>query len=91
VGPAIVSGLNYKDLLVQTRLNGEVRQKESSKDLLHDVDQIVSYISTYITLFPGDMIFTGTPGSTQPMNPGDVVEIEVEGVGILRNTIAAAK
>jgi 2-keto-4-pentenoate hydratase/2-oxohepta-3-ene-1,7-dioic acid hydratase in catechol pathway len=91
VGPAIVSGLDYKDLLVQTRLNGEVCQKESSKDLLHDVDQIVSYISKYITLLPGDMIFTGTPGSTKPMKPGDVVEVEVEGVGILRNTIVAAK
>ena len=91
VGPAIVRGLNYKDLLVQTRLNGEVRQKESSKDLLHDVDQIVSYISKYITLLPGDMIFTGTPGSTKAMKPGDVVEVEVEGVGILRNKIVTAK
>jgi 2-keto-4-pentenoate hydratase/2-oxohepta-3-ene-1,7-dioic acid hydratase in catechol pathway len=91
VGPAVVRGLNYKDLLVQTRLNGEVRQKESSKDLLHDVDQIVSYISRYITLLPGDMIFTGTPGSTKAMKPGDVVEIEVEGVGILRNKVVAAK
>jgi 2-keto-4-pentenoate hydratase/2-oxohepta-3-ene-1,7-dioic acid hydratase in catechol pathway len=91
VGPAIVRGLNYKDLQVQTRLNGEVRQNESSKDLLYDVDHIVSYISRYITLMPGDMIFTGTPGSTQPMKPGDVVEVEVEGVGILRNIVAAAK
>jgi 2-keto-4-pentenoate hydratase/2-oxohepta-3-ene-1,7-dioic acid hydratase in catechol pathway len=91
VGPAIVRGLNYKDLLVQTRLNGEVRQKESTNDLLHDVDHIVSYISKYITLLPGDMIFTGTPGSTQAMKQGDVVEVEVEGVGILRNKVVAAK
>jgi len=89
IGPAIVTGLDYDDLLVQTRLNGEVRQSESSKDLLFGVDQIVSYVSRYVTLYPGDLIFTGTPGSTQAMKPGDVVEIEVEGVGVLRNPVVA--
>jgi 2-keto-4-pentenoate hydratase/2-oxohepta-3-ene-1,7-dioic acid hydratase in catechol pathway len=91
IGPAIVTGLNYDDLLVQTRLNGEVRQSESSKDLLFGVDQIVSYVSRYVTLYPGDVIFTGTPGSTQAMKPGDVVEIEVEGVGVLRNPVVAGR
>jgi 2-keto-4-pentenoate hydratase/2-oxohepta-3-ene-1,7-dioic acid hydratase in catechol pathway len=91
IGPAIVTGLDYDDLLVQTRLNGEVRQSESSKDLLFGVDQIVSYVSRYVTLYPGDVIFTGTPGSTQAMKPGDVVEIEVEGVGVLRNPVVAGR
>ncbi|MCH7782611.1 fumarylacetoacetate hydrolase family protein [candidate division KSB1 bacterium] len=91
IGPAIVSGLNYNDLLVQTRLNGEVVQSESSKDLIFDVDAIVSYVSRYFTLMPGDVIFTGTPGSTKAMKPGDIVEIEVEGVGVLRNRVVAAK
>ena len=91
IGPAIVSGLNYNDLLVQTRLNGEVVQSESSKDLIFDVDEIVSYVSRYFTLMPGDVIFTGTPGSTKAMKPGDIVEIEVEGVGVLRNRVVAAK
>lgn len=91
IGPAIVSGLNYNDLLVQTRLNGVVQQSESSKDLIFDVDAIVSYVSRYITLLPGDVIFTGTPGSTKAMKPGDIVEIEVEGVGVLRNRVVAAK
>jgi 2-keto-4-pentenoate hydratase/2-oxohepta-3-ene-1,7-dioic acid hydratase in catechol pathway len=91
VGPSLVRGLNYKDLLIQTRLNGEVRQKESSRDLLHGIDQIVSYISRYVTLLPGDIIFTGTPGSTKAMKPGDVVEVEIEGVGVLRNKVVAAK
>jgi len=91
IGPAIVSGLNYNDLLVQTRLNGVVQQSESSKDLIFDVDAIVSYVSRYITLMPGDVIFTGTPGSTKAMKPGDIVEIEVEGVGVLRNRVVAAK
>ena len=90
VGPVILAGANYNDLLVQTRLNGEVRQSESTKDLIFSIDEIVSYVSKYVTLMPGDIIFTGTPGSTAAMRPGDVVEIEVAGVGILRNTVVAA-
>ena len=90
-GPAVVTGLNYNDLVVQTRLNGEVRQKESTKNMIHGVDAIVSYVSRYITLLPGDMIYTGTPGSTRAMQPGDVVEIEVEGVGVLRNPVVDEK
>ncbi|MCH7683223.1 MAG: fumarylacetoacetate hydrolase family protein, partial [Gemmatimonadetes bacterium] len=81
---------DYNDLLVQTRLNGEIRQSESTKDLIFSVDEIVSYVSRYFTLMPGDVIFTGTPGATAAMQPGDVVEIEVEGVGVLRNTLVAA-
>ncbi len=87
LGPVIATGLNYNDLLVQTRVNGEVRQSESTRDLIFDVETIVSYVSRYVTLRPGDIIFTGTPGSTQALQPGDVVEIEVEGVGVLRNTV----
>jgi len=52
------------------------------------VEEIVSYVSHYVTLYPGDIIFTGTPGTTQAMEPGDVVEVELEGVGVLRNTVA---
>jgi 2-keto-4-pentenoate hydratase/2-oxohepta-3-ene-1,7-dioic acid hydratase in catechol pathway len=89
IGPAVVTGLDYNDLLVQTRLNGEVKQSESTKDLIFSIDYIVSYVSQYVTLLPGDIIFTGTPGSTSAMKPGDVVEVEVQGVGVLRNTIAA--
>jgi len=88
LGPAIVTGLNYGDLLLQTRLNGEIRQKQRTSDLLFDVPTIVSFISQFVTLYPGDVIFTGTPGSTKAMKSGDVIEIELEGVGILRNRIA---
>ena len=88
LGPAIVTGLNYKNLLVQSRLNGEVMQSQRTSDHIHDVDAIVSFISQTVTLYPGDVIFTGTPGSTTAMQPGDIIEIEVEGVGILRNTIS---
>ena len=87
LGPAIVTGLNYDDLLLQTRLNGEVVQSQRTKDLIFDVATIVSYVSQYVTLMPGDVIYTGTPGTTRQMKAGDTVEIEVEGVGVLRNRV----
>jgi len=87
LGPMIVTGLNYGDLLLQTRVNGEVLQSQRTKDLVFDVPTIVSYISRYVTLQPGDVIYTGTPGTTKAMKPGDVVEIEIEGIGVLRNKI----
>jgi len=89
VGPVIARGLDHNDLLLQTRVNGEVRQSERTGDLLFDVETIVSYVSRYVTLQPGDIIFTGTPGSTQALQPGDVVEVELEGVGVLRNPLVA--
>ena len=89
LGPSIVTGLNTNDLLVQSRLNGEVRQSQRTSDLLFDIPTIVSYVTQFVTLVPGDVIFTGTPGQTKPMAPGDTIEIEVEGVGVLRNKIAA--
>jgi 2-keto-4-pentenoate hydratase/2-oxohepta-3-ene-1,7-dioic acid hydratase in catechol pathway len=88
-GPFIVSGLNYDDLLLQLRLNGEVRQKERTTKLIHDVATQVSEISRHVTLHPGDLIFTGTPGETAEIKPGDVVEVELEGVGVLRNEVVA--
>jgi len=90
LGPAIAAGLEYNDLLIETRLNGELRQSERTRDLIFNVETIVAYISRYVTLLPGDVIFTGTPGSTSAMQPGDVVEVEVEGVGVLRNRVVAA-
>jgi 2-keto-4-pentenoate hydratase/2-oxohepta-3-ene-1,7-dioic acid hydratase in catechol pathway len=88
LGPAVVQGLDYNNLQVTTRLNGEVRQSQRTSDLLFGVDKIVSYVSRFVTLLPGDLIFTGTPGSTKPMKSGDIVEVEIEGVGILRNKVA---
>ena len=89
LGPAVVTGLNYLDLRVQTRLNGETMQDQSSIDHIHDIHVILSYVSQYVTLYPGDIIYTGTPGATAPMKPGDTVEIEVEGVGVLQNRVVA--
>lgn len=87
LGPAIVTGLNYNDLLLKTRLNGAEVQSQRTSDLIFDVANIVSYLSRYITLMPGDVIYTGTPGTTRAMKAGDVVEVEIEGVGILRNPV----
>ena len=90
LGPSIVQGLNYNDLLVQSRVNGEPRQSQRTTDLLFSVDVIISYVSRFVTIEPGDVIYTGTPGNTKAMAPGDVVEIEVEGVGVLRNRVRQA-
>lgn len=90
LGPSIVTGLNYNDLLVESRLNGEVMQSQRTRDYIHNVEAIISHISQSATLEPGDLIFTGTPGTTSAMQPGDVIEISVEGVGVLRNRVARA-
>ncbi len=87
-GPTIACGVDYGNLLLQTRLNGEVVQKQSTADLMFDLPTIVSFISRFVTLLPGDVIYTGTPGSTKPMKSGDVVEVDIEGVGVLRNPVA---
>lgn len=87
VGPSIAVGLDPDDVLVETRVNGEVRQHERTSDLIFGTAAIVSYVSRYVTLEAGDLIYTGTPGSTRALQPGDVVEIEVEGVGVLHNTV----
>jgi 2-keto-4-pentenoate hydratase/2-oxohepta-3-ene-1,7-dioic acid hydratase in catechol pathway len=70
-------------------LNGEVVQSQRTKDLIFDVRTIVSYVSQFVTLEPGDVVYTGTPGTTKAMKPGDVVEVEIEGVGVLRNKVSA--
>jgi 2-keto-4-pentenoate hydratase/2-oxohepta-3-ene-1,7-dioic acid hydratase in catechol pathway len=91
MGPAIVTGLNYGDLLLQTRVNGVVLQSQRTKDLIFDVPAIISYVSRFVTLEPGDVIYTGTPGSTKAMKPGDIVEVEIEGIGVLRNEVERGK
>jgi 2-keto-4-pentenoate hydratase/2-oxohepta-3-ene-1,7-dioic acid hydratase in catechol pathway len=88
VGPAIVTELDYDNLLLQTRLNGEVVQSERTADFIFDCATAISWISGWVTLMPGDLIFTGTPGATHRLSPGDVVEVEIEGIGVLRNPVA---
>lgn len=90
-GPFVAVGANYDDLLLTTRVNGEVRQEQRTSDLIHNVAAIVSYASHFVTLEPGDLIYTGTPGKTRDIGPGDVVEVELEAVGVLRNPVKAAR
>jgi 2-keto-4-pentenoate hydratase/2-oxohepta-3-ene-1,7-dioic acid hydratase in catechol pathway len=90
-GPYITTGIDYNNLLLQTRVNGEVKQKERTSEFIHDVATVVSAISQQVTLEPGDLIFTGTPGETSALKPGDVVEVEIEGIGVLQNKVAAGK
>ncbi len=91
VGPKIVTDLNPNELKIEGRLNGEVRQGENTSDMLYNFDYMVSYISHYFVLEPGDIIWSGTMGRTREMVDGDVYEVEVEGVGILRTPIKKAK
>ncbi len=87
LGPWIVTGLDPMDLGLALRLNGQTRQQARTSELIHGVPDIISFISRYMTLEPGDVIYTGTPGTTDEMCAGDVVEVEVEGVGVLRNRV----
>lgn len=86
-GPFIVSGIPYNDLQLTLRLNGEVKQQARTSEMIHNVPRIVSFISQHVTLYPGDLIFTGTPGETSAIHSGDVVEVELEHVGVLRNRV----
>jgi 2-keto-4-pentenoate hydratase/2-oxohepta-3-ene-1,7-dioic acid hydratase in catechol pathway len=87
VGPYLVTGLDYSNLDIEGRLQGERVQGENTSDLLFSMDEMIAYISRYITLEPGDLVWTGTMGTTRRWNPGQVFEVEIEGVGVLRNTL----
>lgn len=90
VGPYIVTNLDPCKIRVQSRLNGEVRQSDSSENMIFSIPQLVSYISGIFTLLPGDLILTGTPEGVGPMSDGDRIEIEVEGAGVLLNSFERA-
>jgi 2-keto-4-pentenoate hydratase/2-oxohepta-3-ene-1,7-dioic acid hydratase in catechol pathway len=85
LGPWIVTGLDTSDLHMETRVNGQVRQSHSTSDMIHDPEAVVARVSNVVTLEPGDVISMGSPPGVAPIVDGDVVEIEIEGVGVLRN------
>jgi len=87
VGPVIVTDLNPLDATVVTRLNGDIKQQGRTSDMAFPVPFLIKYIADIMTLYPGDLIATGTPAGVSRMKPGDVVEVEVSGVGVLRNQI----
>ncbi len=92
LGPWVVDAEDVPDphnLAVRTRVNGELRQDGNTRDMIFTIPVLVEYLSRFLTLQPGDMISTGTPKGLSDVRPGDVVEVEVEGVGVLENRIIA--
>ena len=87
LGPGLVTDWDYRDRRLQTRVNGEIVQDGSTAEMIWDMHYLVADIARTITLLPGDVILSGTPANSRPVQPGDVVEVEVDGLGILRNTI----
>lgn len=87
MGPYIVTGADYNNIEVELVLNGEVKQKSNTSYFITKAEEIVSYISKVMTLYPGDVIATGTPSGVGPMSKGDVVEVRLQGIGILRNYV----
>jgi len=90
VGPWIETDIDPGNVVVQTRLNGEVKQKGNTADMAFPVGFLIRYISEIMTLYPGDLIATGTPAGVSRMKPGDIVEVEVAGIGVLRNQVVSA-
>jgi 2-keto-4-pentenoate hydratase/2-oxohepta-3-ene-1,7-dioic acid hydratase in catechol pathway len=87
LGPAIETDLDVSDVKVESRLNGEVRQSDSTNGLIFDVPFLIEFLSDVMTLHPGDCIMTGTPHGVGPMKDGDTIEVEVGGVGVLSNPV----
>jgi 2-keto-4-pentenoate hydratase/2-oxohepta-3-ene-1,7-dioic acid hydratase in catechol pathway len=89
LGPWIETSLDPDDLRVTTRLNGEVKQDARTSMIVHRIPSLISYITSCMTLLPGDVILTGTPEGVGPMQIGDTVEVEIEGIGTLANPVVA--
>ncbi len=87
VGPRVVSGLDWRTLELRGRVNGRDRQRASSADMHFSIPTLISFISGIMTLEPGDLIATGTPAGTGPLADGDIVEVEIPGVGVLSNPV----
>ena len=89
LGPAIETDLDPENIVILGRVNGVERQRSNTSDLVYSIAKLVSYLSQAATLLPGDVIMTGTPSGVGPVVPGDVVEIEIPQVGVLRNAVVA--
>ena len=88
-GPWIDTGFDPSDAIITCRVNGQPRQMGSTRDMVFNVNMLIAFISSVMTLEAGDIIFTGTPAGVGPLHPGDSVEIEIEGLGKLVNPVAA--
>jgi 5-oxopent-3-ene-1,2,5-tricarboxylate decarboxylase/2-hydroxyhepta-2,4-diene-1,7-dioate isomerase len=89
LGPGLVRGWDFRDKYLRTWVNGELRQDGSTSEMTWDMPYLVADIARTITLCPGDVLLSGTPANSRPVEPGDVVEVEVEGLGRLSNTIVS--
>jgi 2-keto-4-pentenoate hydratase/2-oxohepta-3-ene-1,7-dioic acid hydratase in catechol pathway len=89
LGPAIASKLDYNDLRIVTRVNGEVRQDSNTSQMVFAVPQLLEAITSVMTLLPGDVVLTGTPSGVGPLQPGDEVSVTIEGIGTLTNRVVA--
>lgn len=87
IAATIARGVDYENVLLTTRLNGKVVQQENTRFMIHSTRKVVSYLSRYFTLKPGDLIFMGTPGRTRALKDKDVVSVSIEGVGEVKNEI----
>jgi 2-keto-4-pentenoate hydratase/2-oxohepta-3-ene-1,7-dioic acid hydratase in catechol pathway len=91
IGPWLETDLDPSDLRLQTRVNGELRQDGSTRDLIFSVPEVLSYISRFITLEPGDVVLTGTPDGVGPLRPGDLIEVTIDAIGTLTNQVVASE
>jgi 2-keto-4-pentenoate hydratase/2-oxohepta-3-ene-1,7-dioic acid hydratase in catechol pathway len=89
-GPWIDTDFDPADALITCRVNGQMRQLASTRDMVFNVGVLIAYVSSIMTLEPGDLLFTGTPAGVSPLNPGDTVEVEIDGLGLLSNPVKAA-
>lgn len=87
LGPYLVTDLDVSNLGVRSRINGKIAQDSDTAHMIHPVARLVSFLSGFMTLEPGDVVYTGTPGGPGEIKPGDVCEIEVEGIGVLQNPV----
>ncbi len=90
LGPWIETDLDPTDVFLQTRVNGEPRQQATTADMVFGIAELIEYITAFMTLLPGDVLLTGTPEGVGKLEPGDVVEVDVDGIGILSNPVASS-
>ncbi|MBV6395235.1 MAG: putative protein YisK [Anaerolineales bacterium] len=88
-GPWIDTDFDPSDALITCRVNGQMRQLSSTRDMLFNIGVLIAYISSVMTLEPGDLVFTGTPAGVGTLKAGDVVEVEIDGLGVLKNPVKA--
>jgi 2-keto-4-pentenoate hydratase/2-oxohepta-3-ene-1,7-dioic acid hydratase in catechol pathway len=88
-GPWIETDFDPADALITCHVNGEMRQMASTQDMVFDINQLITFVSSIMTLEPGDLLFTGTPAGVSPLRPGDVVDAKIDRLGTLHNPVAA--